>query len=38
MLSDVACGKQEPDTFLTAFKIFPRQVTEEILALASRKR
>jgi hypothetical protein len=38
MLADVACGKQEPDTFLMAFKIFPRQVTEEILALASCKR
>jgi DNA topoisomerase-3 len=33
MLSDVACGKQDAETFMTAFKIFTRQVTEEILSL-----
>jgi DNA topoisomerase-3 len=33
MLSGVACGKQDAETFMAAFKIFTRQVTEEILAL-----
>jgi DNA topoisomerase-3 len=32
MLSDIACGKQDAETFMTAFKIITRQVTEEILS------
>jgi DNA topoisomerase-3 len=32
-LSDVARGKQDAATFMTAFQIFTRQVTEEILSL-----
>jgi DNA topoisomerase-3 len=32
-LSDVASGKQDAATFMTAFQIFTRQVTEEILSL-----
>jgi DNA topoisomerase-3 len=33
MLADVACGRQDAETFMRAFDIFTRQVTEEILTL-----
>jgi DNA topoisomerase-3 len=33
MLADVGRGEQNADTFMTAFKIFTGQVTEEILSL-----
>ncbi|GAB6010436.1 DNA topoisomerase [Dysgonomonas reticulitermitis] len=38
MLTDIGKGKQAADTFMTTFKIFTRQATEEILSLSLLKK